>query len=494
MEDIHVHSVRMYLLRPHLFADPDRPHFHDGPEQAEARLPFQCAACGAERGVPLKNEVGRGIIEFDGIKYVWSTQLPHWFGCSGSDHGVLAPDGRKAWFALVQCTSCRRQHVACFSFGEIESGRFVGTLHGAALELPAEETPAPTIALPDADGRWGLLFPNGDLCSYESRVDGLAEAMRDLRVFTLDADGLHWDGGHRSPLQLEREAHSLAPGSPEHVRWLHLTLPLGACVIEHSERYRTRHELALTLRPFDPLPLHFAETIGQGVAADGGEFALTIEALRNDPVQRSEVSAAGCDWVLAVLDAHADDAVALQRLVETALARGAQPQSAPQDVRAGADSDSGNVDGEPDAPRQGWWAAAGEPPLYYLTTVRTPEALAEDIATVVGEMREQRGRDRVQHAASLCFMSNGTQGKLHAAWYDPDTQQVAGDWRYTVMLRHLDGDMDADDIESFAYDASVIWALAESDARQESGVAAPPTVYFLREFGSEPSPLFVEGD
>lgn len=486
--------VRMYLLRPHLLPDPRRPCFYDGPEQADARLPFQCAACGAEREVSLQHEVGRGVREFDALKYVWSSQLPHWFGCSEEAGRIVAPDNEKAWFAAVQCTTCRREHVLCFSIHEFQPARMVGTLHGAALVVPGDCIPAPLLAVPGGDGGWGLRFPNGDLCSYESRVDGVAEALRDLRVFMLDAHGLHWDGGHRSPSDLHAESHSLAPGSREHARWLHMALPLGACVIEHSERYRTRHELALTLRPFDPMPLHLAETIGQGVAADGGEFALTIEALRNDPVQRSEVSAAGCDWVLAVLDAHADDAVALQRLVEAALARGTQPQSAPQDVRAGADSDSGEVEGEPDAPRQGWWAAAGEPPLYYLTTATTPEALAEDIATVVDEMREQRGRDRVQHAASLCFMSNGTQGKLHVAWYDPDTQQVAGDWRYTVMLRHLDDDMDADDIESFAYDASVIWALAESDARRESGAGSPPTVYFLREFGSEPSPLFVEAD
>jgi hypothetical protein len=62
------------------------------------------------------------------------------------------------------------------------------------------------------------------------------------------------------------------------------------------------------------------------------------------------------------------------------------------------------------------------------------------------------------------------------------------------MLRHLEGDMDADDIESFAYDAAVIWALTESDACKARGAAAPSTVYFLSEFGSEPRPLFVEGD
>lgn len=484
----------MYLLRPHLLPDPKRPRFYDGTEQADARLPFQCAACGAEREVPLQSEVVRGVREFDGLKYVWSRQLPHWFGCSEEAGRIVAPDDAKAWFAAVQCTTCRREHVLCFSFHEFQPARMVGTLHGAALVVPGDGIPAPLLAVPGGDGAWGLRFPNGDLCRYQTRIDALADVLRHLRVFTLDASGLHWDGGHRSPLDLHIESDSLAPGSPEHARWLHLALPLGACVIEHSERYRTRHELALTFRPFDPLPLHLAETIGQGVAADGGEFTLTIEALRNDPVQRGEVSAAGCDWVLAVLDAHADDAVALQRLVEAALARGAQSRPAPQDVGAAADSDSGEVDGEPDVPRQGWWAAAGEPPLYYLTTATTPEALAEDIATVVDEMRERRGRDCVQHAVSLCFMSNGTHGKLHVAWYDPDTHQDEGDWRYTLMLRHLEGDMDADDIESFAYDASVIWALAESDACQESGVAAPPTVYFLREFGSEPSPLFVEGD
>ena len=485
-------SIRMYLLRPHLLPDPARPFFYDGPEKAEARLPFRCEACGAERGVPLRNVVGRGIREFDDIMYVWDPQLPHWFGCVKGGNGFLAPDEREAWFAWVQCTSCRRRHVVCFSFEELEPGRMVGTLHGAALELPDEETPSPTIALPGVDGRWGLLFPNGDLCWYESHVDGVADAMRDLRDFTLDAHGLHWDGGRRTPIELVFEAHSLTPGSPEHARWLHASLPLSTCVIEHSERYRTRHEIALTLRPFDPLPLHLAETIGQGVAADGGEFAFAIGTLRTDAAQRSDVVAAGCDWVLAVVDAHADDSVALQRLVEAVLARG-KPVHVPDATafqEASVAEDHG--DDRPREPEHGWWAAPDEPPLYYITKATTPEDLAEEIAVVVAEMREQRGRDHVEGADTLCFLSNGTHGKLHVTWYDPASDEAHGDWRYTVMLRHMEGDLDADEIESFAYDAAVIWALAESDAQEASGEPVPPTVYFRREFGREPSPLFVE--
>lgn len=492
MTGFQVGFVRMYLLRPHLRPDPERPCFYDGTEQADARLPFQCAACGAEREVPLQNEVGRGVREFDVLKYVWSSQLPHWFGCSEEAGRIVAPDGAKAWFAAVQCTTCRREHVLCFSFHEFQPARMVGTLHGAALVVPGDGIPAPLLAMRGGDGAWGLRFPNGDLCNYESRVDGVAEAMRDLRVFTLDAHGLHWDGGHRSPSDLHVESHSLAPGSREHARWLHASLPLGTCVIEHSERYRTRHEIALTLRPFDPLPLHLAETIGQGVAADGGEFAFAIGTLRTDAARRSDVVAAGCDWVLAVVDAHTEDSVALQRLVEAVLARG-KPVHVPDATafrEASVAEDHG--DDRPREPEHGWWAAPDEPPLYYITKAKTAEGLADEIAVVVAEMREQRGRDHVEGGDTLCFLSNGTQGKLHVTWYEPASGAAYGDWRYTVMLRHLEGDLDADEIESFAYDAAVIWALAEFDAHEASGEPVPPTVYFLREFDREPSPLFVE--
>lgn len=489
----------MYLLRPHLLPDPGRPRFYDGTEQADARLPFRCEACGTEREVPLQSEVVRGGGEYDGLKYVWSGQLPHWFDCREEGDRILAPDGAKAWFAAAQCTACRREHVLCFSFHEFQPARMVGTLHGAALVVPGGEIPAPLLAVPGGDGTWGLRFSNGDLCRYETRVDALADVLRHLRVFTLDAQGLRWDGGHRSPSDLHLESDSLAPGSREHARWLHLALPLGARVIDHSVRYRTRHEIALNLRPFDRLPLQLAETIGQGVAADGGETAFGLPSVRCGGAHRDGVIDAGCDWVLDVIDAHADDAVALQRLVEAVLARGTEPRTAPQDTTTASpatDIDGGGEVGEGGAesgtPVQGWWAATDEPPLYYLTTAMTPEVLAEDIAIVVDEMRAQRARDRVQGAVSLCFMSNGTRGKLYVMWYDPVTHQDDGDWRYTVMLRHLEGDMDADEIESFAYDAAVIWALAESDAHEASGELVPPTVYFLREFDREPSPLFVE--
>lgn len=494
MSDFRAVRNRMYLLRPYLLPDPLRPCFHDGTERDDARLPFHCAACGAERRVPLQNEVTRGVREYDGMKYVWSDQLPHWFGCRKDADRIVAPDGAKAWFAAVQCTACRREHVFCFSFHEYQPARMVGALHGAALVVSGGDIPAPLLAVPGGDGAWGLRFPNGDLCRYVTRIDALADVLRDLREFTLDANGLHWDGGHRSPPDLHLESDSLTPGSSEYARWLGMTLPLGGRVIEHSERYRTRHELALILRPFDPLPLKLAETIGQGVAADGGESAFALAAVRVDGTHRDDVIDTGCNWVLDVIDAHADDTVALQRLVEAALMRGVAQMAAPQDVLAATQADDEEDTGKPDIPRQGWWAAADEPPLYYLTAATTPEDLAEDIAIVVDEMRAQRDRDRVLHAVSLCFLGNGTRGKLYVAWYDPVTNQDDGDWRYTVMLRHLDGDLDADEIESFAYDAAVIWALAESDQCKASDAPAPPTVYFLHEFGSEPRPLFVETD
>ncbi len=91
----------------------------------------------------------------------------------------------------------------------------------------------------------------------------------------------------------------------------------------------------------------------------------------------------------------------------------------------------------------------GEPPLYFISQARLMTPLAEDIAIVVQRLLDQRDADDAPGAGAILFVGDGTQYKLHAHWYDPDSDEAIGGRRCTLLLRHRldDEGFDSDDLE-----------------------------------------------
>jgi hypothetical protein len=94
-------------------------------------------------------------------------------------------------------------------------------------------------------------------------------------------------------------------------------------------------------------------------------------------------------------------------------------------------------------------------------------------------MLDQRDADDASGAGAILFISDGTQYKLYAYWYDPDNDRAIGNWRYTLVLRHLldNEDFDSNDLEGLCYFAvdHYLGHLAPQDLR----------VFYRNEFGTE---------
>jgi hypothetical protein len=86
-------------------------------------------------------------------------------------------------------------------------------------------------------------------------------------------------------------------------------------------------------------------------------------------------------------------------------------------------------------PTPGWWSAPDEPPLYYVSMSNKPGAIAREIAIVHAQMQERRKADHAERGNALYLQSDGTQSKLYMYWKDRSKGEVAGDWRYTLVLR-----------------------------------------------------------
>jgi hypothetical protein len=137
------------------------------------------------------------------------------------------------------------------------------------------------------------------------------------------------------------------------------------------------------------------------------------------------------------------------------------------------------------AAERGWFAAPEEPPAYFISDAQKARALADDITIMVDAMRANRDRDGAVGADAILFISDGTQYKLYARWYDPDSDSDGslGDWRYTIVLRHLldRDDFDSSDLEAMCYFGvdHYVGELSPEDLR----------VFFRYEYGDKIQPI-----
>lgn len=456
---------------PALCPDPDRHAFFDGMGEEQARLRFVCAACGADNDGSLMRFVSSASAWFGALDDADRQRIVRLFDCplgefdgkaTVASHGEGSP-----YFLPIACETCGRRHLLYVGFGEVQPMRYRACLHGIAL-LAADETPesplAPALsfALPFDSGRVLLVFADGQRWLTPALFEGSA-----LRRFGASTLGVAW--GARSGRHVDallavstRLPHAPIPG---------IALHLGRRDLAPSALHPSYHECGFVLQPFASSPFVLYEAIGGGVAGGGGQAAFGLASLRALPTWRDELRAAGCDWAVARLEDVADDAAAIRALIAAEVARtgalrdpfpGAYSNSAPTATRTPAQAAERMPEpasaSEEEAER-GWFAAPDEPPLYFTSGATTSAALAEDIAAVVERMHERRdvdgANDGTAKADAILFVSDGTQYKLYAYRYDPDSGTSPGEWRYTIVLRHLldDETFDACDLEGLCHDA-----------------------------------------
>jgi hypothetical protein len=248
-------------------------------------------------------------------------------------------------------------------------------------------------------------------------------------------------------------------------------------------------------------PLFFTQSIGGGHAERGGSFRLGVHELADTPEDwRAHLRLSGCAWVVECLEAMMSSAMpeaeiasanaqAVQRILDarakeatcerhatTESDAGGTPASTPTAASAAAPSHAAAV-AVPDQveaePVSGWFAAADEPPQYYVSKADKPGAIAREIATVYATMHARRESDDAGRGNALYFHSDGTQSKLHLYWVDRSKGEPVGDWRYTLVLR--DGAFaDADAFENTCRRAVGFFVRKH--------LPDEPRVYFRREF------------
>lgn len=454
------------ILRP----DPARAAFFDGNEEQGARLRFACAACGADRDLSLMGFVSSAWESFRALDDADRQRIVRLFDCPLGEfdgrakvaaHGEGAP-----YFEVVACAACDRRHLLYVGFDEVQPTRYRAHLHGIAL-LAADDAPesplAPALsfALPFDSGRVLLAFADGQRRLTPVLFDGST-----LRRFGASPLGIAWEA--RSGRHVDALFDASTP-LPE-ATMPRFALYLGRRDLAPSPLHPSHHECGVVLHPFAASPFVLYEAIGGGVAGGGGEAAFALSGLRAVPSWRDELQAAGCDWAVARLVDAADDAAAIRALVAAHVARmgplddpfpGAYPDGAPIAARSPAQAAERRPETAPtparaEQPERGWFAAPDEPPLYFISGATQSTALAEDIAIVVERMRERRDVDGVDDGIdALLFIGDGTQYKLYAYWYDPDGGTSSGEWRYTLVLRHLldDEAIDASDLEDLCCSA-----------------------------------------
>lgn len=258
-------------------------------------------------------------------------------------------------------------------------------------------------------------------------------------------------------------------------------------------------------------PLFFTQSIGGGHAERGGSFRLGVHELTGTPADwRAHLRLSGCAWVVECLEAMMSSSMpeaeiasansqAVQRILdarakETACKRPATiesnagrtpaststvPKSASAESTSARAADASHaaalaVPEKVEAqPVSGWFAAADEPPQYYVSKADKPGAIAREIATVYAMMHARRESDDAGRGNALYFHSDGTQSKLHLYWVDRSKSEAVGDWRYTLVLR--DGEFaDADAFENTCRRA--VGFFVRKHLPDES------RVYFRREF------------
>jgi hypothetical protein len=484
---------------PVLHPDPRRDAFFDGMGEEHARLRFGCAACGADNDAHLLSFVDAAHVWFRGLDDADRQRIVRVFDCPlrefdgkamVSAHTALSP-----YFGLRDCAACGCGHLLYVAFGELQPARYQATLQGIARlavdDVPeAPLAPALSFALPFDSGRVLLSFADG-----QRRLTPVLFAGPTLRRFGSSALGIAWgsDGGlHVDALFA---ASTVAPEAPPP------RLVLGRRNLAPSALHPEHHECGFVLRPFEPAPFVLYETIGGGIAGGGGEGAFGLAALRAIAGWRDELQAAGCDWAVAPLETAADDAAAIRALIAASTAReGPMRDLFPDDSLTHAPRDAAMahvaapatvakvepaiapappIPASMPASESGWSAAPDEPPLYFVSEARLASPLAADIAIVAQRMLDERENDRASGADAILFVSDGTQFKLYAYWYDPVAGEAIGEWRYTLVLRHLldDDDFDSEDLEGLCYFAvdHYLGHLAPQDLR----------VFYRNEFGTE---------
>lgn len=458
---------------PALRPDPDRRPFFDGMDEAHARLHFVCAACGADNDASLMRFVSSASAWFRALDDTDRQRIVRLFDCPlGEFDGratVVAHDEGSPYFATIACETCDRRHLLYVGFGEVQPMRYRACLHGMAL-LAADDAPesplAPALsfALPFDSGRVLLAFADG-----QRRLTPVLCGGAGLRRFGASTFGIAW--GVRSGRHVDA-LFTVSTPLPQ-ASMPGVELHLGRRDLAPSALHPSYHECGFVLQPFAASPFVLYEAIGGGVAGGGGQAAFGLATLRALPTWRDELRDVGCDWAVARLEDVADDAAAIRALVAAAVARtgplrdpfpDAYPDGAPTVVGTPAQADGRVPEPAPapeptEEPERGWFAAPDEPPLYFISGATHPAALAEDIAAVVECMHERRDVDGVNDGTTntdaVLFISDGTQYKLYAYRYDPDSGTSPGEWRYTIVLRHLldDDAFDSCDLEGLCHDA-----------------------------------------
>lgn len=479
---------------PVLHPDPRRDAFFDGMGEEQARLRFGCAACGADNDAHLLSFVDAAHAWFRGLDDADRQRIVRLFDCPlhefdgkamVSAHAALSP-----YFGLRDCAACGCGHLLYVAFGELQPARYQATLQGIARlavdgapEAPL--APALSFALPFDSGRVLLAFADG-----QRRLTPVLFAGPTLRRFGSSALGIAWGDDAGMHVDALFAASTAAPEAPLP------RLALGRRNLAPSALHPAHHECGFVLRPFEPSPFVLYEAIGGGIAGGGGEGAFGLAALRAIAGWRDAVRAAGCDWVVVSLETAADDAAAIRALIAASTAREGPTcdpfPDAPRDVSpsraaapAAAPKVEPTIEASPSASASGavsepgWFAAADAPPQYFISEARLASPLAADIAIVVQRMLDEREIDRASGADAILFVSDGTQFKLYAYWYDPVGGDAIGEWRYTLVLRHLldDDDFDSEDLEGLCYLAvdHYLGHLAPQDLR----------VFYRNEFGTE---------
>ncbi|MFZ5637620.1 MAG: hypothetical protein ACOY82_13655 [Pseudomonadota bacterium] len=490
------------VLRP----DAARAAFFDGSEEHNARLRFACAACGADNETSLTGFVSSAWAWFRALDDADRQRIVRLFDCPlGEFDGratVAAHDEGSPYFGVAACAACGRRHLLYVGFGEVQPTRYRAHLHGLVLlatdgapddaaALPL--APALSFALPFDSGRVLLAFADG-----QRRLTGSLFGGPALRRFGASPLGIAWEaraGCHVDALFAVSTALPEASMPP-------FALHLGSRDLVPSPLHVAHHECGFVLRPFAASPFVLYEAIGGGIAGGGGEAAFALAALRAVPNWRDELHTAGCDWAIARIEDAVDDTAAIRALVAAHVARmgplrdpfpGACPEGPPTVARAPAQAAERAEERAPEPaptpaqhPERGWFAAPGEPPLYLISGASQPSTLAEDIATVVERMRERRAVDGVDAGVdAVLFISDGTQYKLYAYWYDPDSETSSGEWRYTLVLRHL--------LDDEALDASDFEDLCRSAVDRYVGDPAPEALRVFFRYEYDPEILAIEG-
>lgn len=123
---------------PFLAFSKRRPPFHDGANEAHARIAFDCRVCNATIEENALACLSAGADGYAGLAEDARSHIAR--ACGTQD--ARFPNGRCATFCTTACPQCRARYVLAIDFHEQQPARYIGVLQALA-GFPADDVCAP---------------------------------------------------------------------------------------------------------------------------------------------------------------------------------------------------------------------------------------------------------------------------------------------------------------------------------------------------------------